>query len=202
MAFSRLDAFFHMASQGDKESFSILYNTFYKKCTYAIKETTRNITKYAENPIDFAEKIDSLFFRTINEYEIERGPFRYYVEYVIFMRFIPYVKDKTMLVSLNEETGKLIYEEFELGLDDMEDRDSPTIQEAIALDKFRFQIASPIRTKSNSKRLNDKVMLLLLGGCTNSEICRQLKISRGKLRQAMDSLKKDQDLLNLKLEIK
>ena len=93
MRFSNWDAYFHMATHGDKEAYQFLYKQFANKAKYIIRIALKEYTNLVVNPEDFCEFIDYLFLRIINEYDFNRGAFRKYCDYVmtVFTYVCPYL---------------------------------------------------------------------------------------------------------------
>lgn len=200
MHFSEINAFFHMASQGDTEAFEQLYNLFTRRAKFIIRTTIETSSNFSGIPDDFSDLIDKIFFGAINDYEAERGPFHVYCDYMISKRLSNIVKQKVY----DDQTFRadIEYSDDDLIIDRIADPDSSNLLNDIVVDDFRLSISSPNKYKTRDRRLRDKVLVLQLAGYSSKEICETLKITYSAYRWLMDKLKEDSELINLKLDLK
>ena len=201
MHYKNLDAYYYMASQGDKEAYYELYRAFKKKAHALIRITLNQMSNFTENPVDFSDYIDTLFFRAINEYGKEKGSFTYYIDYILKVR-IP-GKIQAELVDYAN-----LYAQYEFSSDEakaielMADPSQQSMQSEVARSRFKASISSSMRKMSNVEKLRNRILLLQYAGYNNREISRQLNIPLGELRGHLDKIKKDRRVVNLKLEMK
>ena len=201
MHFSWLDAYFHMAAQGDKEANTKLYKEFKNRANAQIRLAVQQISNFTGNPGDFSDYIDNIYFRTINEYDSEKGSFSYYTDYILTHRLIPKVQnqiiqDINLYTCLDESFQK--HKPIEL----MADPNQKPIGSDIAIKSFKHRIASPGRYRNAEERLRDKVLLLQYAGFSNTEICKELNMTMGELRWQLKKIKEETDVINFKLEMK
>lgn len=201
MQFSKLDAYFHLSAHGDKKTFVLLYKSFASRCEKFVRHIVRQIVNLPGIPVDFAEMIDDLFFKIINEYDFSRGSFSYYVEYVLNIRFS--VKLQRVVISVQNSLAFEFFDEKELPLvESTADPNQMPIVSDIAIDNFRAYIASPKRFKRKEDKIKNDVILLLYAGLSNLEICKKLDLTRGEFRGYMKRINEDQSIENLKLDLK
>lgn len=202
MQYDRIDAYYYFSARGDKEAYSKLYKCFIQRAENQLASVGYSIPNSSENSVDFYEFIDELFIKILNEYEKERSPFSGYVDYVIKTRL---VNDYSKLIT--NWRNKLAYEEFNevehsiAANNLLTESELPSIRQDIEVSSFKLRISSG-KFANNKKRFQNKVIMMLYAGYKPKEIEDALKISRGKLRNIMNEIKNDEDVLNLKLEIK
>ena len=190
-----------MAAQGDKESFDLLYSLFKKQADVIINLTMSKIANLSKNPVDFTDFIDYLFFRSIKEYDPDRGSFSNYVDYVFKIRLCTKVQEEAidyanMYAEIQSEDVE------ELSVETMIDPQQKTIQHEVAIKRFKSSISSPNRYLNKNERVRNKILMMQYVGYSNTEICKELNITPGILRGHLEKLKKDNRVVNLKLEIK
>ena len=201
MHYRNLDAYYYMASKGNKEAYYELYKEFRKRANSLIRITLNQMSNYTEIPVDFSDFIDTQFFRAINEYEVEKGNFTYYVDYILKLR-IP-SKIKSIVVEYAN-----LYAQVEAKSADtrvielMADPNQQSLQSEVARDRFKASITSPLKNMSNVDRLRNRIMLLQYAEYSNKEICEQLHLTVGELRGHLEKIKKDKRVVKLKLEMK
>ena len=201
MHFSKLDAYYHLATQGDSEAYDSLYKEFTSKANNLISSIIKNYSFYAGIPADFSDLIDKIFFRVLREYDMNRSSFSSYVEFVFNTRLANNVTS-IILDSMND--FKLLDDMFEEQnfIDAAADPNQIPITKDIAIQNFTYKIASPNKSKSKKERIRDKILLLQYKGYTNVEICKVLNITLGQLRGYQKQISKDKDIINFKLEMK
>ena len=200
MHFSDLDAYFHMATQGDTEAFTTLYNEINEKARKQIR-LIKNSVNFTGNSIDFTELIDRMFFKILNEFDSDRGTFSSFVEFVLSNRFAARVKT---VFANNSSTYASLNNAFEdtTPIEALSDPNQVSMRDDIAINQFKYRIASKGRSRSNLQRLRDKIVILQYAGYSNIEICKLLKMSYSQLRTHLIHIKKHEDVINLKLELK
>ena len=201
MHLSHLDAYFHAASHGDKEAFEELYQMFRKRALNYVLVALHEIQKYTGISKDFLDYIDSLFFKTINDYDLDRGTFSNYVDYVFKTRLIPKIQ-KMVVDNINR------YVSLDESFDDnkavelLADPDALPISKQIAKDNVQLRMSSNNKRISNTDRLRNKIMLYEYAGYSKVEICKELGITIGELRGHLSKLKEDDEMINFNLEMK
>ena len=201
MHYKNLDAYYYLASQGDREAYYELYRGFKKRAYALIRLTLYQMTNFTENPVDFSDFIDTTFFRAINEYGKEKGSFTYYIDYILKVR-IP-AKLQTEIVDYSNLYAQCDFRSDEAkAIELMADPNQQSMQSEVARSRFKASISSSMRTMSNVEKLRNKILLLQYAGYNNREISRKLNIPLGELRGHLDKIKKDRRVVNLKLEMK
>ena len=198
---SNLDAYFYMAAQGDKEANQLLYLEFKKRAETVVQITMSKIQNFTVNPVDFSDYIDYLFFRSIREYEMERGSFSNYVDYVLKMRLSAKVQSDVIGYANHYILNDNWFND-RTTLESMSDPDQPTLGNEVAVENFKQSISSPGRYLSNTDRLRNKIIMMQYVGYSNTEICKELHITQGTLRGHLEKIKKDERVINFKLEMK
>lgn len=201
MHFSMLDAYFHMAAQGNKEAYDKLYQSFKNQALAVIGYTLKQIGNFTGNPSDFSDYVDILFFRAINEYEADRGSFCNYVDYILNIRVSGKVNNTVYeylanCVAIKEETEDI------KRIETIADPNQQTVASEVVINNFKSRISSPKIYGSAKERTREKVLLLQYAGYNNREICRELKISLGELRGHIKKIQEDGEIINFKLELK
>ena len=200
MHFSEINAFFHLASQGDQEAYEQLYWLFVRRAKFIIRSTIELSSNFSGNPYDFSDLIDKLFFEAINNYEAERGQFCVYCDYLISKRLANVVKQT--LYDDQIYRADMEYSDDDQFMDRLADPDSNNMLSEIVIDDFKYKIASPNKHKSKERRIRDKVLMLQLAGYSNKEICQKMNMTYSSLRWLVDKARDDEDLINLKLDLK
>ena len=201
MHFSKMDAYYYLATQGDPEALKILYNEFLEKASKLTYTYIKSFPNYSGNPDDFWEFVNKMFFRMLNEYEPEKGQFCTFLEYVISKRIGGQVSTK-LVDNVNKFAD--INDDFEGrgGIEGIPDPNQLPIVTDIAMSNFKYQISSKSRNKTRTERIRDKILLLQYSGYSNLEICEFLNITYGQLRTYLKNIQKDKTMINLKLDLK
>ena len=196
-----LDAYFHMAAQGNKDAYGVLYEEFRNRAFKIIRIAISQMSNLTGNPADFSEIVDEMFFKIINEYDWERGSFSNYVEYALNHRLIFKVQNE--LIEYANQYA-IFAEEFEDNtvIECLADPNQRTIQSEVAVNNFKAYISSKDRSKTLKDRKRDKILLMQYLGYTYSEICKELKLTIGELRGYIKKIQEDEDIINFKLELK
>ena len=87
-------------------------------------------------------------------------------------------------------------------LESMSDPNQPTLENEVAVESFKQSISSPGRYLNNSDRIRNKIIMMQYVGYSNTEICKELNITLGTLRGHLEKIKKDDRVINFKLEMK
>lgn len=196
-----LDAYFYLSSQGDKEALEKLYDKFVSSAYTYIRLAICSVPNSHVNPKEFSNLVDNLFFKILNEFDTSRGYFSVYVDYVLSLRLMNKIKAILIERSINNITRSVTPDELDL-LDNLSDPDEAELSKTVALNNFRYKISSNNNHKSAEKRTRDRILLLQYAGYTQKEICKKLNITLGVLRGYLSRMKNDDDLINLKLELK
>lgn len=198
---NRIDAFFHMASYGDKEAYSQLYKEFVKRANTIINSTIKTYSQFKGIAHDFCDVIDDLFFKAINEFGPEKGSFSSFVDYLLSRRLLPLVKKEVS--DIQTYIADIDFDDEEVKtIDLLPDPNQSKMADEIAVKNFKQTIASPNSHKTQAQRTRDKVLLLQYAGYKNTEICKILNITYAQLRRISDKAKKDEDISNIKLDLK
>ena len=201
MHFTKLDAYFYMAAQGDPEAFEYLYEEFSVRAKNMIKIILSLSPNYARNPEDFYYLIDNDFCYVLNTYYPEKGYFSNYVDYFCKTRFAGRIKE-----LLVDEVTNLA--DFDKNLDQMTsiermpDPNQIPMSSELAISNFKYKIATPRKDKTNLQRITDKIILLQYAGFSNAEICKHLKMTYSQLRTVLSRIHEQRDIINLKLDLK
>ena len=201
MHFCNMDAYYHMATQGDSEAFQNLYLIFVKKAKLIIKHCTSLYKEFHLECIDFTPTIDSVFSDLLNDFDQSKSSFSSYLDFLLDNRLTPTVKNN-LFDYVNQYAPNLEWNEKDRDMDLFIDEDLPDIHSSIVVSDFKARMASSNKYKSKPERLKTKVLLLQYAGCKKGEICKALKISYGQLRTILEQFKDDEELINLKLELK
>ena len=202
MHFSAIDAYHHLAAKGDPEAYTKLYLDFTKKARRIIKTAISSFKNYQENPGDFSEIVDIMFFKTLNEYAQERGSFSAFQDLVLTKRLaykvqLKLINESNMYAPLDQDVD----EEFEMIEAIPDPNQIPHMTEAV-IKKFKHKIATPNSHRTEEERFRDRALLLLMAGYKNVEIARILNLSLGEFRVKMSKLFDDPEVINLKMELK
>ena len=201
MHFTRMDAYYHLTTLGDHEAYQILYSEFLNKARNLIRLIGKSCSNFTVNPGDFSQFIDSLFFRAINEFNPLKGTFSSYVEFIFSYRLTDYVRNK-----LIQEANTFAPIENSFGeacsIELIPDPNQPSITTELIKNNFTYKIASKRNNKTFVERITDKILLLQYAGYKDSEICRALKISVAKLRKYKKLIENNDEIVNLKLDLK
>lgn len=196
-----LDAYFHMAAHGDEGAHQILYNYFKSRANQFIKIALDKMPKYQVNPADFADFVDILYFKILNDYDPNRGSVSNYIEYVLNRRLVPKVQQ--ILIEESEQyTNFNEQRECNEPIETYADPNQKSFLEDIAINDFKLKISSPGNKKSNFKKMRDKILAMSYAGFTIKEICNELNITVSEYRWLLKKMKEDPDIINFKLEMK
>ena len=110
MHFSKLDAYYHLATHGDSEVYDSLYKEFTSKANNLISAIIKNYSFYSGIPADFSDLIDKIFFRVLKEYDMNRSSFSSYVEFVFNTRL---ANNATSIILDSMNDFKLLDDMFE-----------------------------------------------------------------------------------------
>ena len=66
MHFSKMDAYYYLATQGDSEALKTLYKEFLQKAAKLTYNCLKSCSNYSGNPDDFWDFVDKMFFRMLN----------------------------------------------------------------------------------------------------------------------------------------
>lgn len=201
MHFIKLDAYYHLATQGDREALKFLYKDFFNKAKLIAKSCISSYTNYSGNPDDFWVLIDKMFFRMLNDYDSTKGTFASYVEYVSCKKLAAEIASTLALEVSNYAYICTDIEEY-FGIENLPDPDQIPMQTDIAMEKFKYVISSKNRNKTNFERIRDKILLLQYSGFSNVEICEHLNITYSQLRTHLKNIQDDRVVINLKMELK
>ncbi len=202
MHYQSLDAYFYLAAKGDEYAYYHLYEGFVSWCHFSIKSSiqkTSNFTGFSE---DFSDIIDILFFKTIRDYDEERGSFTFFASYTIKTRLIPKVLDAIAIIQNKHSDIDPLLNNNHTFEDVLADPNQKSILEEIIMNDFKCKISSPGTRKSKDNKEIDRILLLQFGGFKNSEICKHLKCTYSQLRRYLEKIKKDDYLINFKIELK
>ena len=201
MHFSKMDAYYYLATQGDTEALKVLYKEFLQKAAKLTNTCLKSYPNYSGNTDDFWDFVDKMFFRMLNEFEPEKGQFCTFLEYVISKRIGGQVSSE---LADNAIKFADLGDDFEgkSGIESVADPNQIPIVSDIAMSNFKYQISSKSRSKTYLERMRDKILLLQYSGYSNLEICEYLKITYGQLRTYLKNIQKDKTIINLKLDLK
>ena len=201
MHFSYLDAYYYLATLGDKGAFDLLYKGVILRATTQVEAAGFKLQKHAEISANFEEFVDSLFFKMINTYEMERGAFSAYVEYVLKTRLVNEIK---RLYSIwNADNLDTDFDEAEHGIAGLNEYDQDScIRRQIEVNNFKYRIASGNQNATRSKQKHNKMILMMYAGYDAKEIQKRFHITKSQYRTLIAKIKKDEDILNLKFELK
>lgn len=197
----QIDAYFHLASHGDNEAYKLLYKEFVGRANYVIKQTVKNNSQFRGFSGDFSDLIDELFFEAINGFEPEKKTFSAYVDYLFAHRLVGAVKSE--IHCIQNYIADIDFEDESIkSIEMLSDPVQPSVQNEIALMNFEATIASPNRHKTKERRLRDKVLTLQYAGYKTKEICDALGLTYSQLRRILNLIKEDDEIINLKLDLK
>jgi len=196
-----INKFFHMATHGDKEAYKLLYKEFVNRANLVVLNTVKNNSNFSGFPGDFCDLIDDLFFKAINEYEPEKRSFSSYVDYLFSHRLANAVRSE--IHDIESYIADVDYEDENIkSIELLSDPQQPTLQNEIAMNNFKVLVASPNKHKSKDRRLRDKVLTFKYAGYNNQEICNKLNLSYSQLRRILVKAEDDDDIANIKLDLK
>lgn len=201
MHFSNIDAYFHMAAKGNREAYEKLYFLFTKKANRIIKIILSSNQNYTGIPEDFSEYVDKYFFKTLAEYDSERGSFSHFADYVLSMRFA----SKIQKAVINELTTYVSLDDEFDGNDPMECIEDPNqinLHTESVIENFKYELASNSKKISNETRIHRRILMMQYAGYTDIEIAKYLKMTPGELRGYIKRIHRSDDMINLKLELK
>lgn len=196
-----IDAFFHMASHGDKEAYKTLYGLFVERANKLVTATIKRNSNFRGFPGDFCGLIDELFLKAINDYETEKGTFSTFVNWLLDRRLRNAVLQEIIEIQAYTKTidyADIDYDEIET----LPDSDSMIITDQIALNDFKLKISTPNVHKTQDERQRDRVLLLNYAGYKMVEISQILNLSYSTVKRILDKAKEDEDLYNIKLDLK
>lgn len=191
-----------MAVRRDKYAYAKLYDGFVSWCYFSIKSIVENSSNFLGFPEDFSDIIDDLFFKSLREYDEERGTYTFFVSYVIKTRLIPKVLDIVVLIQNKCADIDSLLNDNRSFEDVMADPNQKPIHQEIALNDFKYKISSPGNKKSKDNKVIDRILLLQYAGYKNSEICKYLKCTYSQLRRYLEKIKNDDNLNNFKINLK
>ena len=198
---SDLDVFFHLASQGDKDAYGMLYQKFIERANSVIFTTLRGSSNYKSITEDFCVLIDELFFKAINEYAEEKGLFSSFADWILARRLVPQVKK--YINDMQTYVTNIDYEDEDIDcIELLADKDHNSMASDIAMNDFKLKIASRNKHRSREERLKDRILLLQYAGYPNTEICKLLNLTYSTLRRLSRDIKTDEDIANIKLDLK
>ena len=197
-----IDRYFHMATHGDNEAYKLLYKEFVNRANIVIHNTIKTNSKFTGIPADFCDVIDDLFFQAINEFEQEKKSFSAYVDYLFSHRLVGAVKTEIHRIQSYMTDVDYTDDEEVKSIELLSDPTQPSIQNELVLEDFKQTIASPNKHKPKNKRIRDKVLILQYAGFKNNEICKALKITYPQLRRILMKMEKDEEITNIKLDLK
>ena len=201
MANNTFDLYFHLASHGNKEAYNLLYEAFIQKANLVVISTFKNNSKYMGFSDDFCGIIDDLFFYAINNFEPEKTSFSTFVDYLLYHKLVGAVKSE--IHRIQTYVAEIDFDDNDVnGIELVSDPIQPSIQSEILIKNFQLSIASPNKNKTQKRRLRDRVLILQYAGYKNKEICEKLKITYAQLRRIYEKMKDDEELLNIKLDLK
>lgn len=196
-----IDAFFHMASHGDKEAYKTLYGLFVERANKLVTATIKRNSNFRGFPGDFCGLIDELFLKAINDYETEKGTFSTFVNWLLDRRLRNAVLQEIIEIQAYTKTidyADIDYDEIET----LPDSDSMIITDQIALNDFKLKISTPNVHKTQDERQRDRVLLLNYAGYKMVEISQILNMSYSTVKRILDKAREDEDLYNIKLDLK
>ena len=111
MSSESLETLIFEAKNGNKESFSVLYNELYTPLFRFIKSRTRD----HEKSVDICQEVFIKWYKSLDSYEIKMKPLSYLM--MIGMRLIINDSNKKTSLSLKEEYEELIADESLISAD-------------------------------------------------------------------------------------
>ena len=202
MHYSNMDAYFHMASHGDQNAYEFLYKEFLSRAESVVQLSGLKLPKNTDISVDFNDFLDYMFFKILNEYDEQKGGFGHFCDYCLHVRLIP--KIHHFIAQRREDISKYNFEEMEsinAEFPSIEDANA-SMRKAIQLSQFKLKIGSPNASRNKTDRVKRKVALMLYAGFKCNEIKTKLHLTESKYRTILEKLKRDEDLNNLKLEMK
>lgn len=197
-----MDAYFHMASHGCIEAYELLYMEFTSRAETLVRLAGFKISKYTEIFIDFQDYVDSLFFKILNEYDSSRGPFGRFCDYCLNQRLMS--KFISMVKKWREGASNFSIDDCEIVNAESipTEFSNTTMRREVQFNQFKLKMSSPNASPKRSEKIKRNVALMLYSGFKPIEVKRKLDISECRYRNAVEKLKKDEDIINLKLEMK
>ena len=196
-----IDAFFHMASHGDKEAYKTLYGLFVERANKLVTATIKRNSNFRGFPGDFCGLIDELFLKAINDYETEKGTFSTFVNWLLDRRLKNAVLQE--IIEIQAYTKTIDYEDINYDeIEALPDSESMIITDQIALKDFKLKISTPNVHKTQDERQRDRVLLLNYAGYKIVEISQILNMAYSTVKRILDKAKEDEDLYNIKLDLK
>ena len=196
-----LDAYFRLAARGDKQAFLKMYRLFHESANIEMHAAKKIVSNFHGFPEDFTDFVDKLFYSILQDYDPDRGSFRWYTSYILEKKLAPVVK-KAIIETVRQYSPSVSAPEIIYGIEDVPDPDQISNSTNLAMSKFTYKICSPSAELSKEDKLRQNIMLLQYAGYSAGEICDELKISRSTLRYQQKKIEEDDVMLNLKLELK
>ena len=198
-----LDAYFRLASRGDKESFYNMYKLFLESAKIEMHAAKKDVSNLTGIPGDFSVYIDNLFFQILNDYNPDRGSFRWFTSYMLEHKLAPKVK-QVVIDTKNVFTNIVAAgnDEHVFGIEDVPDPEAENHSLNLAMSTFKYKICSPSFDLEKGEKLQQDILLLQYAGYSSAEICKELRIKPSTLRYQQRKIKEDDVMLNLKLELK
>ena len=202
MHFCNMDAYYHMAAQGDADALNQLYKDFSNKANIIIRLVISSDGNFAGIPADFYDLVDKVFFKTLAEYDSNRGSFATFVDYVMKKRLGPRVKALLIDKANTYAPLDITLEDFS-PVDAIADPDQLPMRKEIAIDNFKVRISSKNKNRSNLQKLRDRILRYQFEGRSLKEIAETLCLTKSELRTILRKMQEeDVGIINLKLELK
>ena len=202
MCFSKLEAYYYLSSLGDKDAYNTLYENFVNKARTEVAQAGFFVSKHPEISAHFVDFVDELFFDTINDYQKEKCSFNHFCDYILKTRLVKQIGK--LYCEWTKSNSAIDYETAELAVADTEftDPNVKTLREDVEINYFRYRLASRTKNLTMKERRRQKIILLIYAGFKANEIREKLNLTKSQLRTEIEKIKKDEDILNLKLELK
>ena len=191
-----------MASHGDSEAYDTLFKEFYSRAETLATYSGLKLSKYTGISAEFHEVVEKMFFKILNEYDKDKGTFGHYAEFCLGQR----LPQKIAII-----VGRWNEDDSDIDLDEAERKNAETtsleyasaeMRRNIQFRKLKLKIGSPNASVKPKQKLQRKVALMVYAGYRPIEIKQKLHLSESKYRTIIENLKKDEDIINLKLEMK
>ena len=199
MNYKDIDAYFCMASMGDVFAYRQIYDYFYNESEIVIKSVLSTYQNKTISVDEFNSLVAILFMEAINDYDYNRAPFSLFTKYLIQLKLVRKVihildREKEKLMSLDDYVDEGITYH-----DTIEDE---SCQNETAASKFKYSLASKSMPSNRKEKRLERVKMMLYCGYSQTEIAKYLRLSRNEVRQLIRECKKDQTIINLKMELK
>ena len=203
MPYPNMDALFYLASQGSEEAKKDLHNIFKIKAVIAAKKISKNYPEFQGNCIDIDDFSMELLLRVINEYDADRCSFSWYTQTFLDLKIESYLFSyANRLFASSLSLDNEVEDEGVSYVECIESPDDRNMENKIAIEQFKYQISSPQNKFSNREKLKNKIMLLKYGGLKDKEIKEKLNLKDGLFRQLTKEIYNDDEIINLKMELK